>query len=30
LPPKCYEQLLGRRVLSELKKGTPASWGLIC
>ena len=29
LQPKYYEQLLGRRVHSDLKKGTPTSWGLI-
>jgi N-acetylneuraminate synthase len=29
LSPKYYEQLLGRKVNSDLKKGTPSSWGLI-
>jgi N-acetylneuraminate synthase len=29
LQPKYYEQLLGRRVISDLKKGTPTSWDLI-
>ena len=29
LQPKYYEQWLGRRVHSDLKKGTPTSWGLI-
>ncbi len=29
LAPKYYEALLGMRVLKEIKKGTPASWGLV-
>jgi pseudaminic acid synthase len=29
LPPKCYEQLLGRRVTRDARKGTPTSWDLI-
>ena len=29
LPPKHYEQVLGRRVVSDVKKGTPVSWELL-
>jgi pseudaminic acid synthase len=29
LPPKCYEQLLGRRVTKDVVRGTPAAWDLI-
>jgi len=29
LPPKYYERLLGRKVLRDLKKGTPASWKIV-
>lgn len=29
LPPKHYDQLLGRRVVKAVKKGTPASWDLV-
>jgi len=27
LPPKYYEQLLGRKVKRDIKKGTPMNWG---
>lgn len=29
LPPKHYEELLGRRVNRDVKKGTPMAWGLV-
>lgn len=29
LPPKYYYSLLGKRVVKEVKKGTPASWDLL-
>lgn len=29
LPPKYYEQLLGKKVICDLKKGTPASWEIL-
>lgn len=29
LPPKHYEELLGRRVNQNVKRGTPMSWGLV-
>ncbi|RLB70834.1 MAG: pseudaminic acid synthase [Deltaproteobacteria bacterium] len=29
LPPKFYDQLLGRKVNRDVKKGTPASWDLL-
>jgi pseudaminic acid synthase len=30
LPPKHYEELLGKRVIKDVKSGTPASWDLLC
>jgi N-acetylneuraminate synthase len=29
LPPKYYEKLIGKKVTKDVKKGTPADWGLI-
>jgi len=29
LPPQFYEALLGRRVNSDLKKGTPLNWSVL-
>ena len=29
LPPKFYDTLLGRRVIRDVKKGTPMSWDLV-
>lgn len=29
LAPKHYEQVLGRRVVRDVKRGTPVSWGLL-
>jgi sialic acid synthase SpsE len=29
LHPRFYEQLLGKRVLRDVEKGTPVSWELI-
>ena len=29
LPPKYYEELLGKRVVRPVKRGMPASWGLL-
>lgn len=29
LPPKYYERLLGRRVVKDVKKGTPLNWDLV-
>ena len=29
LAPKYYEQVLGMRVVRDVKKGTPVSWGLL-
>jgi sialic acid synthase SpsE len=29
LPPKFYDELLGRRVNQDVKKGTPMAWKLV-
>ncbi len=29
LPPKYYDILLGKRIATDIKKGTPVSWGLV-
>lgn len=29
LPPKCYDLLLGKRIKTDVEKGTPVSWDLV-
>jgi sialic acid synthase SpsE len=29
LPPKYYDILLGKKVIKDIKRGTPVSWNLI-
>src|SRR6185436_17091220 len=30
LPPKFFDQLIGKRVKREVKRGTPMTWDLLC